>query len=182
VIPALGYEAMRLLCTTDSVIVINRPGKTYYAASFDHYRRKYNIPIDFNDLQSVLTNEVFYYKGEYADQTHEKLLDTKEHDNLFVIDSFREGRRITNQGIQIDKEGRKLENVFIIDYDTKMQLNLDYEDFSGQEEILFPKRIRLDLVESNNTIKADISYGQVIFNDTIKVEFAVPTQYTRGDI
>lgn len=182
VIPALGYELMRILCTKDSVIVINRYEKSYYASSFEHYRRKYKIPIDFSDLQALLANEVFYYKDDLVDRVYEKQLSTRNNNNLFIVDAFREGNRITNQGIEIDQEGRRLENVFIIDYDTKMKLFLDYEEFTGNEELLFPKRLKIDLIESNNTIIMDIHYGQIVFNDSINIEFSVPEHYTRSNI
>ena len=181
VIPALGYEALRILCTQDSVIIINRPERVYYAASFEFYRSKYNIPLEFKDLQAILANEVFYYKSGYNDRIYEKQLNTRNENILFLVDAFREGRRITNQGIEINSQGRKLENVFVIDYDTKMRLNVDYEDFNENSDVLFPKRIRMDIVESNNTVKLDIYYGQIIFNDSLNIEFNAPSQYTRGD-
>ena len=180
VVPALGYEFLRILCSPDSVIIINRPQKSYYAASFDYYRNKYSIPVDFSDLQAMLANEVFYYKDNLSDRIYEKQLTTRHDNNLFIVDAFREGKRITNQGIEIDREGRCLENVFIVDYDTRMKLNMDYENFTGNGALLFPKRLRIDMVESNNTIKMDISYGQIIFDDSLNVEFAVPEHYTRG--
>lgn len=180
VIPALGYEMIRILCSPDSVIIINRPQKNYYAASFEYYRKKYSIPVDFRDLQALLANEVFYYKDNLGDRIYEKQLTTRHENNLFIVDAFREGKRITNQGIEIDPTGEKLENVFIVDYDSRMKLNLNYEDFTGDGPLLFPQKLKIDLVESNNTIKMEINYGQIIFNDSLNVEFAVPEQYTRG--
>jgi hypothetical protein len=182
VIPALGYEFLRIMCTRDSVIIINRPEKSYYASSFEYYRKKYGIPVDFHDLQALLANEVFYYKDDYGDRVFERQLRTRNDNNLFIVDSFRDGSRITNQGIEIDREGRRLENVFIVDYDTKMRLNIDYQEFTGDDDLFFPKRLKIDLFESNNTIKMEITYGQIVFNDSLNVEFSVPEHYTRGDM
>jgi uncharacterized protein YceK len=178
VIPALGYEALRILCTRDSVIIINRPDKTYNTASFDYYRNKYSIPVDFSDLQAMLANEVFFYKGEYKDRVFEQQINTRENNILFIIDSFREGKRITNQGIEIGS-GQILESVFVIDYDTRMRMNLEYEDFSVGKEMVFPKHLRLNIFESNNTVNLDIRYGQIIFDDSLNLEFSAPAQYTR---
>ncbi|MFC2080664.1 DUF4292 domain-containing protein [Bacteroidota bacterium] len=182
IIPALGYEMLRILCTKDSVIIINRPDKSYSATSFDYYRRKYDIPVEFADLQAILANEVFYYKDNYGDRIYERQLNTRNENTLYMVDAFRDGQRITNQGIEIDKGGRKLENVFITDYDRKMRMNIDYEDFNGNENIIFPQKLTMDLIENNNSIKMEIYYGQVVFDDSIAVEFSAPTQYTRSDI
>jgi len=182
IIPALGYEILRILCTEDSVIIINRPEKSFSAGSFKYFQNRYKIPVGFRDLQAMLANEVFYYKESYGDRDFEKKLNKSEKNNLFIVDAYREGRRITNQGIEIDAEGRKLQNMFIVDYDRKMKLNLDYQEFVGVEDLIFPREIIIDMVERNNNIKLELRYGQIIFDDSLNIEFSVPIHYTRDDI
>lgn len=182
IIPALGYEAMRIMCTPDSVIIIDRTEKYWYGASFDYYRRKYQIPVEFADLQAILANEVFYYKDKYPERIYERQINTREENMLCLVDAYREGKRITNQGIEIDATGTRLENIFVVDYDVRMRLNINYENFTEANETYFPKRISMDIIESNNTMRLEINYGQVIFNDSINVDFDVPKHYTRGDI
>ncbi len=182
VIPALGYEVLRILCTRDSVIVISRPDKSYSATSFNYYQKKYQIPVDFNDMLAILSNEVFYYKENSDDRVFEKQLKSENNKNLYIIDAFRDGKRITNQGIELDGDKVKLDKVFVTDYETHMKMNIRYEEFVMDEEILFPKKIGIDLIENHNTIMLDIHYGLVVFNDSINVEFVVPPNYTRKDI
>ena len=179
IVPALGYEILRILCTRDSVIVINRPAKSYYASSFEQYRNKYRIPVDFTDLQSILVNEVFYYKEDYADRIITKKRNRKENKSLYVLDGFRAERQITSQGIEFDETGISLVNVVIEDYDINMRLGINYEEFSAEGEILFPGSVKLDLVDKDNSIKLKIEYGQVIFDDSLRIEFAAPLHYTR---
>ena len=64
VVPLFGYEALRIMCTKDSMIVINRTDKTYHASSLELYLNKYNVPVGFFDLQAVLMNEAFFYKNK----------------------------------------------------------------------------------------------------------------------
>jgi len=182
VIPALGYELLRILCTEDSVIIINRPERSYSASSFDFFKKKYNIPVGFGDLQAILVNEVFYYKENYEDRIFKKQLNTSDQKNLFIVNAFKGGKRITNQRIEIDNEGRKLENVHIIDHEIKIRLNLDYQSFVGVGGVVFPTEITIDIVENNNNIKMDLRYGQVIFDDSLNIKFSVPDSYTRTDI
>lgn len=182
IVPLLGYEILRVLCTRDSIIVINRRERNYSATSFDHYSKKYGIPVGFDVLQAILINEVFYYKDNLDDRIYERQLRTRNKNYLYVVEAFRDGQRITNQGIEIDKEGRKLENVFIMDYDRKMKMNLGYDDFSLNENILFPRKLKLDIVERDNSIKLEIFYGQIVFDESINLEFAAPTKYTKVDI
>lgn len=182
VIPALGYEIVRIMCTKDSIIVINRTDKSYSATSFEHCRKKFGLPLGFKDLEAMLTNEVFYYKDNYTERIYERKLIKREEKNLYLVESFRDNRRITKQEIEIDREGRKLENVIIIDYEEKMKMRLEYKNFTGVEDILFPKNIKVNIVEKNHTIRLDIHYGQIVFDDSIHVEFSAPLRYTRKDI
>jgi len=182
IIPALGYEVLRILCTEDSVIIINRPDKSFTSSSFEYFQKRYKMPVGFRDLQAILANEVFYFKEDYGDRIFKKELKESEESNMFIVDAFREGNRITNQRIEIDSEGRKLENVIIVDYDVPMKIGLNYLEFIDIEEILFPRAIKVELVERNTVLKLELQYGQIIFNDSLNVSFSVPAHYTRTGI
>ncbi len=181
-VPALGYEVMRIICTKDSALVINRPEKIYHASSFVEYRRKYGIPVEFKDIQAMLANEVFYYKDGYKDRVYENKVNTRKENYLFIINAVRDGKRITKQGIQIDREGKRLESIFVVDQEQKIQLSIDYQDFEEEGNWIFPRRIEVDLMERNQTIRMEIKYRQIVFDDSVRVEFKVPKQYTREDI
>jgi len=182
IIPALGFEALRILCTRDSVIVINRMEKSYYASSFEHYKKKYNIPVGFNEIQAIFSNEMFYYKGDYDDREFEKQFRKKNDKNLFIVDAFHDGRRLTNQLFGLDDGGLLLENMFITDFETRMRLFLEYEDFAHGEPIVFPQKISMDISGGQNKIQLKIHSNQIIFNEAINVEFAVPSHYIKEEL
>lgn len=176
-IPALGFEALRILCTKDSVIVINRLDKTYYASSFQYYKKRYNIPVGFIELQAIFLNELFYYKGDYKDRIFEKMFQKSNNKNLFIVDAYRDGKKLTNQEFSIDEEGYLLENVSVLDYENRMRINLKYGDFTDVGPIIFPQVISLDILERSNKIQLNIKSGQISFDESINVEFAIPSNY-----
>ena len=182
VMPALGYELLRILCTEDSVIVINRSDKSYSATSFEYVAEKYKWPLHFLDLQAIMANEVFYYKEAYQDRNYKNRLSSEEQQYLYVVDAYRSGRRITNQGIEIDEEGRRLEKISIVDYEERISLELDYSDFIIIGEVFFPRQIFIDLVTQNYNVNVEFHYGKISFNDPIHLEFSVPANYRREDI
>ncbi|MFC2111855.1 DUF4292 domain-containing protein [Bacteroidota bacterium] len=182
VIPALGYEMLRILCTKDSVIIINRHEKSYSSASFEYFKRKFNIPVEFDELQAILANEVFYYKIGYKDRIFKKQLKEKNNNHLYLVDAYREGERITNQGFEINPEGVKLERVFLTDEDAKTRMNINYDDFAGEPEFLFPRKMTIEMIDSMNKVTLILHFGQIVFNDSINVEFAAPSHYVQGEL
>lgn len=182
IMPVLGYEAIRILCLKDSVIVINRKEKSYYASSYEYFRRKFKIPVGFSELQAILSNELFYYKPDYEDRTYKKQFVKNEKTDQFLIDSYKNENRSTSQGFGIDREKILIENVNIVDYDKRMRINLDYDDFSKENGWLFPMKISVDISESSNNINMVIKFDEIVFDEALNIEFIAPQNYTREDL
>jgi hypothetical protein len=179
VIPLLGYEALRVMCTKDSIIVINRTNKTYHASSLDYYMKKYSIPTGFNDLQAVLTNEVFFYKEDYKDRKYEKKIKKEGGRILFIIESLMGSIMLTNQKIAADSNCYHIRDVVVVDYQSDVRMAVMYNGFNGCEIESFPNNIKIDIQDKSNAVNLDIDYGQVIFDDPINVKFEIPESYSR---
>lgn len=179
IIPLLGYEAVRILCTKDSIIVINRTDKTYHASSLDYYLKKYNIPAGFNDLQAVLTNEVFYYQAAYKDINYEKEVKMEGGRIIFIIESLMGSIKLANQQIAADSACQKIRDVFVVDYQRGVQMEVRYSDFNGCEIESFPNRLSINIKDKISDVNLDIEYGQVIFDDKVNVKFEIPDGYSR---
>ncbi len=182
IVPALGYEIMRLMCTPDSVIIVNRQEKYYEASSFENYMKKYGIPVDFFGIQSIIANEVFYYRYKTGDRNHRDSISTEEGRRNYIIESFIQGERTTTQSFTVDTSEFTLNGIYISDYKRRMSMNLVYGDFSDTEKDLFPMSLELNLFESSNSLRMILHYGQVRFDDSLNVDFAAPANYTREKI
>ena len=58
---SFNIEGARMLITKDSVKFINRLDKTYYAGDFAFLINQFDIDLDYNMLQAILTNSFFFY-------------------------------------------------------------------------------------------------------------------------
>jgi hypothetical protein len=179
IIPLLGYEAIRILCTKDSIIVINRTDRTYHSSSFDYYLQKYNIPAGFKDLQAVLANEVYFYNAGYKDINYEKKVKMEGGMIIFIIEALIGNVKMSNQKIAADSACNKIRNVFVVDYQRDVEMEVRYNNFNGCEIESFPKRITIDIQNKRNAVNLDIEYGQIIFDDKINVKFEIPDGYSR---
>ena len=179
IIPLFGYEAIRILCTKDSIIVINRTDRTYHSSSLDYYLKKFNIPAEFYDLQAVLANEVFFYKAGYKGISYEKKVKMEGGRIIFIIESLLGSIKLANQEFTADSACNKIRDVLVVDYQRDAEIKVRYNDFSGCEIESFPKRIMINIQDKSNAVNLEIEYGQVIFDDKINVKFEIPKGYSR---
>ena len=181
-VPALGYEMLRIMCTPDSIIVINRQEKSYKASSLDGYCEKYSIPINFYDLQAILSNEIFYYKDKTAGITYKTSIKTEGEKALYMLESYSQIEKLTDQTIQVTGEESALKGISVMDYEKRIRMDLIYEDFISVGNTFFPTLMGFKMVEKNKSIEMRFKYGQVVFNDHLNVEFTTPPSYKRTDI
>lgn len=179
IIPLLGYEAVRILCTNDSIIVINRTDKTYHASSLEYYLKKYNIPVKFNDLQAVLLNESFIYQAGYEDVNYINEIKEEEGRLLFIIETSMGNIKLANQKIAADTKCKKIQDVFVDDFRRDVQMEVRYQNFNGCDKKSFPGQVSIDILDKVRSVKLIMEYGQVIFDEKINVKFQIQEGYTR---
>ena len=56
-----NIEGARVLFTRDSVKFINRLDKSYYVGDFEFLKNRFDIDLDYNIIQSIITNSFFFY-------------------------------------------------------------------------------------------------------------------------
>ncbi|HOZ30451.1 MAG TPA: DUF4292 domain-containing protein [Bacteroidales bacterium] len=56
-----NIEGARIVITNDSVKYLNRLDNTYYLGDFSFFTEKFQIDLDYNAIQSILTNNFFFY-------------------------------------------------------------------------------------------------------------------------
>jgi hypothetical protein len=179
IIPMFGYEAVRIMCTKDSAIVINRTEKTYHASSLEYFMKKYHVPAGFEGLQAVLTNEAFLYKSSYPDIENRKEVREENGRLLYLIESLLGSITLSSQKITSDTTRRNINDMSVYDYQKNMGLSVWYSEFSAYGDTYFPEQMKVELRDTRNIVSIDIGYGLIIFDDPVNAEFSVPDNYVR---
>jgi hypothetical protein len=179
VIPLLGYEAVRIYCTRDSIYILNRTDKTYIASSVDHYLAQYNVQAKFTDLQAILVNEAFVYSaGMDQLQLSENLAQIGDVILLTLVSEIGE-KDIFNQTITAGRDDQKIRTVLVKDYQQETDLFISYADFQRYDSVFFPGKIFINIKEKNHKINLAIEYGQIIFNEPVSIPIDIPKSYSR---
>ena len=179
VIPALGYEVFRFMCTRDSVIAINRHDKKYIASSLNKYCLQNGIPINFEGLQSILLNEVFIYQGNIQDRKYVESITEDNSEKVYNLESFYKDKKLTNQKLGINYENSKPVLNLFDDYGNKFHFTVEYTDFYRDRDFSFPQSMKLIIRDKANRIELILEFGVITFDEPVNMDFAVPSQYHR---
>jgi hypothetical protein len=173
VVPALGIEVARLRITPDSVHLVNRLNKTFFAGDYSLIREKFKVDVTFAMVQALLLGN--YLPGEAGQDkvmTEPPLQHIRREQASMLIDQF------------LDLTDLKLKKLSIRDQQTNNALNVDYSAFESVEGNTFPRSARI-LVQQNNGAEtkgtnAALEYSKISINEPgLTFPFSIPQGYTR---
>lgn len=179
IIPLMGYEAMRIICLKDSLIIINRNDKTFHASSLGSYLNNYRIHTRFRDLQAVFTNEAFIYRSGDKERNLRENVVLQDGKILYKVALLMKGIKLTDQTITAEGTNYPIREIMVEDYQEKMNLSINYEGFRSHGSMEFPEIIYVNLIERENYIKLSIVYGQVTFDEPFNVNINIPENYSK---
>ena len=175
VVPALGIEAARVRITPDTIQILNRLQREYYAGNFSMLQKRYNIAASFDMLQAMLLGN--YLPGEPGAIKEIKggeMQQIQQIRNNLVINQF------------LDVEMRKLKRLQVIDDKTGDAIVATYNEFEPQGANLFPTAALVLLQRASNpnpeskVASVAIKYNKYSFNEPdLQFPFSVPEDYAR---
>lgn len=176
--PFLGIEMFRIELSTDSIKLLDRMNRRYFAENYAGFRGQ--LPIDFNfyNLQALFLNQLFLPGEKEVDDflyNHFKL------DREGMITSMHtEDRMDLHYLFKADNE-EKLLSTRISDKIDRYALLWQYADFQVAEgQKLFPQRMEVSLLEEGKSKGGmSIYYSRMQWNKALKMEFQIPSKYKR---
>lgn len=174
VVPGLGIEAARIRLTPDSVALINRLERTYFADQVQGLKTRFNVDLTFEMVQALLVGN--YIPGE---SNNEKLLDEDpwQHTRQMV------GAAVLDQYISTDTY--KLQKLQISDPRSPNTITVNYSDFEniGAIPVANSALIVANTVKEDNKPRkmvAAINFNRVeIDGKDLNFPFSIPADYRR---
>ncbi|CAN5801728.1 DUF4292 domain-containing protein [soil metagenome] len=171
-VPVLGIEAVRAKITRDSIMIVDRIHRTYYAGNFDILKERFNIDLSFDILQNILV-------GNYTSAgpgRNERLLEetplqhTQQRRGSLVIDQF------------IDASSYKLVRVEAQDETSNNRLTAHYSEFAPlgawpfANAVLIAVQGRSGSTPSSTTVSINHRQSSITETD-LTFPFSVPSGY-----
>ncbi len=174
----LGVEAGRVLITQDSVFLVNRLEKTYYAKSVDYIQNMMgfsgtgNRQKDFRNLsQIILGNPVFLEDTDYKVDIKSPYY--KLTKNLDGIDTeyWIQGKNYSLYKMMFQQDSANKRASCIQE---------DYQPLGN--ELLFSYIRKLNLYSTDTgSLNIDLNFKTVSLNKPVSIKFEIPSSYAKVD-
>jgi len=183
-ITVMNIEVARVMVTPDSVKLLNRLNKKYFASNLDYLNDQLSTDIDYDMLQAlILGNDIPYYetdKFELEIKNEVYQLSTIGRSKLKkYIRTEDDLSKVLVQKISIDKNSHRIvkQNLRQLRNPNKKVI-AHYSEFQDYEG-LFPTSIIFKFIGVKNiTIKFDFS--KIEKNNPLTFPFKVPSKYERN--
>jgi len=173
---AFGIEAMRIYFEKDSITIINRFNKTWYAKSIKEHQDQHGISYDLVFMENILLmgiNEKLLYEmgGENK---------AKNDDNNYCY-IRNEKKRNDKEEICFDTSTgylrqRKLEVPFY-----KIELLIEYSGYKETNSYILPDEVNTRFSINEKVHRIMLYYDRVIVNETFPAKIKVNNSYQRVD-
>lgn len=170
-----GIEGVRALIRTDSLFVLDKIHKTYYAFDFATLSKQFNFDLSFGLIQSMLVGNMPIPKK--TGQRFHKVKDyfmLKQDEGKVLVENY------------IGEENKRLKKLLVVEQPTKNTLRLDYDDFTSLNNYLFPYS---SLMQLDYQSQQDSQFYQTVFrikhqkielpDKPLSFPFSIPDSYTR---
>lgn len=181
-ITSLGYEAARILMTPDTLLMISRLEKKFYAGNQDFLRKKFQINLSFNDLQAVLL-------GNSIGLTELEKVKKRQNKHYYYLSSVsqRKLRKAKEKPKKVDEDvvyGHWLDpltfriiKLSILDLRMNQSAMIDYSNFESFDEKLLPGQVSMKLTTSGALMEIDSEYYKVEVNKKLSFPFKISKKY-----
>ncbi len=201
---SLNIEGARLLITQDSVRFINRIDNNYFTGEVSSLKTLFNIDINYNTLQALLTNSFFYYPDNNGNVEPSKTFDVCNSPDFFCMQSVQnfspvspdkninENRSETEisaenshhqhstvQRVKVYPEIFKPAEMYIENRYLGQSINVIYNNlFKINDSDYFPKNIEIELISPQIFIALILSVDNIIIDrESLSFPFSIPERY-----
>jgi hypothetical protein len=170
----IGFEGVRAYITRDSVQVLDKLHREYYAGDFAYLSQRLNVPVNFEMVQALLL-------GNYLPPLNPATEPTVQTEGSVQRVSYEQAGLLVQQLIELGKA--RVQQLTVNDPATQNKVTVDYTDFRVVERTpqSFAYTTQLQLQQgSAKPTAATISYRTVdVDKERLQFPFSIPKGYAR---
>jgi len=163
--PFVKISVAQALITPDSIKVIDRFNKKYYAKGIDYLQQFVSYPLDFNTLQNLILGNPLMEVNENAS------LQTTE--GTHAINATED---VLNMLLQIDSEDLTIEKMTLTDTAKNQSVDIKLKDYEMVGDKPFSNKRQITL-KAPEVYTADFDFSKVKINQPLNFPFKVSSKY-----
>ncbi len=166
--PIVKIALAQVLITSDSVKVIDRMNKKYYAKSIDYIEDFTNYPLDFNTLQNLIL-------GQPIANTNKDSKIEATADGNYSINTLNQQLAYL---LKVEGQSYTISNMNISDAEKNRHIQVDLSNYETINNKAFAHK-RTIAIQAPEEYEAEIDFSRVKVNEKQKFPFKVSKKYTR---
>lgn len=174
--PVFGIELFSVEINPDSITVIDKMNRKFYAVTYQYIFQKTGVPLRFENIQAMLTNGLFSIGETGADPLKLKTGTGSEGKRTV---KFQTGKILQETAINNTYE---IEQVEISGNDYRYRFLITYDQNQLWGTTRFPKKITVSGLMNKLNFSADFDLGRVAFDVPLTIKPASKSNLTRGNI
>ncbi len=200
----LGIEAAKIILYADSILFINKFKKEYFIRPYSFFEQQFQLELTFNDIQSILTNQLFLYsetdeernlamnefssERDYIKKTFFKDKDSvnyilkthrKHKIKRYLKKPLKDEKSFIVENIKIVHNQFKIQAIEVIDYSEKRSLLVEYSNFETINNTLFPTMFNFTAKDSTQQFVLKLMYKKINLNQELNFSINIPSTYKK---
>ncbi len=191
----LGIEIARILLTPDSIKFIDSYNKKYFFTDYCFFYDKFDIKINFDCFQNLLSNVYFDLENCGKNETDDTKFKFEKTGSDYVLSNVH--RKALNRKIKkFFKKKRKNKDYTLIlhkvhidptlfrplkmsleDLESDMGISVKYGNFKSFGEKMYPEDIEFNVVSDDLKIKLGLKVQKLEFDVKVTPNFRLSTKY-----
>jgi len=166
----IGLEAGRALIRPDSVFILDRLNRIYYARPLAYVESEFNLPADFNLLQEMILGNAILLD--------ENNVNSKKLTDRYILTANTDEYQTE---YQLGTAPYLIEEMSVNDATNQRSFSIDFDEYKKVNQYNFSHRRDIELNSTevgNGTIK--INFSKVEIDVPKSMPFSVSSRYTKG--
>lgn len=187
-----GIELYRVCLTPNAVEILDKRKKTYTRGDYKLLWDKFLVEMDYQTLQSILTNELFVYPIS----NDQKLIKRYKHEvgkDVYLLQSLKNGKferkykkektmNIVYHQFAIMPDVFKISKVNIKDFDVNSELVIGYDNFVEINNSLFPSEVIINGNRGNSAFTILLNFDHIDINGESSLGFKFSDKFKKIDL
>ncbi len=195
----LNVPVGRLLLTPDSVKLINYLDKNYLLKDYDFLSNVVNAELNFDVVQSVLSNTPFSYRDDPRNNDYKEFVSYIDS-GMYVLQSLK-NRKLTKiekkgkedkidrylkkldeenfivQSLYVDPFTFKIRKIILDDRSNNRKVDIEFSNFTEVENQLYPENIDIYFESPSNSLKMKVKLSKFSLEEESNFNFRIPERY-----
>ncbi len=177
---ALGIEVARLKVTPDTVLLVDKFNKKYFAGNFDFISSMIGTELNFEMFQNIILEQSLFELDrrdfESAIVNNYYLLTSLDEDEIEDINNGKDEAEILKQIYQYPGHFH-MHKQQLQDFEKNRKVSVTYSNYEKVDDILFPTDISLFIKDPKGETKLNLSFSRIKLNEKLSFPFNVPSKY-----